>query len=193
MVENQSPTGDAEEVSPPPVTCVASWNACTSGMLDGALVGTAIGLVVGIAVGSPLGWVLLPVGLATGTVSAAAVLRRRLWVALDDRGLRSSTVRHLDELTWDEVAAVGLVPGRIGRSGRSWSVGVCRAGELDVLRLPALTVRTSIVQRLGDEVQEERTEHRRDRLLDPLLPFAAACDIRVVDGDLVAWWDASRR
>lgn len=176
---------------PRPVTCAASWNACTSGMVDGALVGTVLGLAVGVAaVGAPWGWVLLPVGLLAGTGSAAVVLRRRLWVALDRTGVRSSTVRHIDEARWADVVAVGLVPARLGRSGRSWSVGLCRGGHDEVLRLPALTARTPMVQRLGDDAQAERTENRRDRLLDPLLPFAEAHSIEVVEGDLVAWWDA---
>jgi len=171
------------------VRCAASWNACTNGMVDGALVGTVLGLAAGVAVGAPWGWVLLPVGLLGGIGVAAAVLRHRLSVTLDSVGLRSSTVRRIDEVRWTDVVAVGLVPARLGRSGRTWSVGVCRRGHDEVLRLPALTARTPMVQRLGDDAQAERTENRRDRLLDPLLPFAEAHAIEVVDGDLVAWWD----
>ncbi len=172
-----------------PMVCRASWSACLAGVLDGALVGTAVGLVAGVALGGPLGWVLLPLGLAAGAGLAGAVLRRRLWVRLDAEGIETSSVRSLERVPWTEVAAVGLVPGRVGRSGRTWAVGLCRRGGIDVVRVPALAVRTPLVVRLGDDDQAARTEERRDHLLDPVLPFAEAHGIEVVDGDLVAWWD----
>jgi hypothetical protein len=149
--------------------------------------------VIGVASGWSLGWVLLPVGAFVGFAGAAFVLPRRMWVEVDDHGIRSSSVRHVHQVTWSEVRAIGVVPSRMGRSARSYSAGVCIHDQDQVLIIPALTVRSAPLQRLGDEAQQDRLDADLAALLDPLRLAAAAHDVPVVEGDLVAWWDQVAR
>lgn len=165
----------------------ATPSAVRAAVTDAALAGAALGVVVGVASGASWGWLFLPLLAVLAAGAMLVLVPRRLTLRVDGDELRIGRLRSTDVIGWAQVQALGIMERPSGRSGRLWTVAVRVQAAEPPVTVPALSVRTPVLRRLGDQGQEDRTAEAVAQLLDPLLPLAAQHGVEILDIDPRDW------
>lgn len=149
-------------------------------------------MVIGAVLLGRQGWVGLIVGSLLGVAVGLVTGPRRLHLTVDERGVRIGRILDTVHVPWEDIAAFGIQDGWQGRRGRTAALAVGRRGDEWPITVPALSY-TAAGFRVGATPPEEQLAPYRAELLHPVVDWARARRVTVVEADLDDWWDRSRR